>query len=487
MSCFLAAACSANSDVVFLLDSSDAVGQDDYQRELDFVKDTVNRLDVGPNRVQVGLATFGSQAQSVFNLNQHQTDQEVIQALSSAPMVGGTSNMQEALRFTTDNMFTPQAGVGSGTSHIVVMVTNGHSQNPDLTILQNPDLTILQGTTAQNNDIQIYTVGVGAGINEAELKGVASDPDTRYFYKADTFAALQGLDDILGPKICNEVPKDPSFLPAPTGCLDKADVVFLLDSSSSIGKDNFHKLEDFLKDVVQDLNISPDGVHVGLMQYSSYPSLEFSLGMHTSRYDALKAIDAVTYMGGGANTADALDYMRRLVFSQNSEARPGVPRIAVVITDGSSPNSGDVAIQANNARLDNIGLLAVGVGPNMNTAELQAIADDPDSQHMFTVSDYDQLPSITHQLIDATCTVMSTAAPMGTSGSSGTGTLPPDPCQDKLNCANYADDVCTLYVEWSKDNCQRTCGFCQRKSLSFSNAEVVTDVYSIDMSPDPDR
>ena len=71
-------------------------------------------------------------------------------------------------------------------------------------------------------------------------------------------------------------------------------MVFLLDSSSTIGKDNFRKLEDFLKDVVQDLNISPDGVHVGLMQYSSYPSLEFPLDMHTSRYDVLKAIDNVS-------------------------------------------------------------------------------------------------------------------------------------------------------------------------------------------------
>ena len=74
-------------------------------------------------------------------------------------------------------------------------------------------------------------------------------------------------------------------------------MVFLLDSSSTIGRDNFRKLEDFLKDVVQDLNVSPDGVHVGLMQYSSYPSLEFPLDRHTSRYDVLKAIDNVSSVG----------------------------------------------------------------------------------------------------------------------------------------------------------------------------------------------
>ena len=61
-------------------------------------------------------------------------------------------------------------------------------------------------------------------------------------------------------------------------------------------------------------------------------------------------MNQVRYMGGGANTADALEYMRRQGFSLHSGARPNVPRIAVVITDGSSPNSAQVAVQANNAR-----------------------------------------------------------------------------------------------------------------------------------------
>lgn len=63
--------------------------------------------------------------------------------------------------------------------------------------------------------------------------------------------------------------------------------------------------------------------------------------------------------------------------------------------------SANVAVQADYARLDNIGLLAVGVGPDMNTAELQSIADDPDSAHMFSVRDYDQLPTVIDKLIDA--------------------------------------------------------------------------------------
>lgn len=64
-------------------------------------------------------------------------------------------------------------------------------------------ILLWQGKTTQNNDIEVYTVGVGAGVNEQELKGTASTPSNRYYYHADTFDAVNDLSKIIGPKICN--------------------------------------------------------------------------------------------------------------------------------------------------------------------------------------------------------------------------------------------------------------------------------------------
>ena len=61
------------------------------------------------------------------------------------------------------------------------------------------------------------------------------------------------------------------------------------------------------------------------------------------------------YMGGGTNTADAIRMLREQMFSTSHGARPNVPRIGVIITDGKSANSAATATQANNARQDNIG------------------------------------------------------------------------------------------------------------------------------------
>ena len=61
----------------------------------------------------------------------------------------------------------------------------------------------MQAEELRSNDIDIYTVGIGAGIDRTELKDIASDPSSRYFYQADNFDSAQTLANFLGPRICN--------------------------------------------------------------------------------------------------------------------------------------------------------------------------------------------------------------------------------------------------------------------------------------------
>ena len=57
----------------------------------------------------------------------------------------------------------------------------------------------------------------------------------------------------------------------------------------------------------------------------------------------------------------------------------------LVITDGRSINTAGTASAANNARANNIGLIAVAVGGNVNDGEISAIADDPDMSSKITI------------------------------------------------------------------------------------------------------
>ena len=78
-----------------------------------------------------------------------------------------------------------------------------------------------------------------------------------------------------------------------------------------------------------------------------------------------RALDGVRQHRGGTRTYDAIDKMHNEMFS-SSLARPGVPRIAIIITDGESENTDLTMDRAEAAKADGIILFAVGVGRKIN-------------------------------------------------------------------------------------------------------------------------
>lgn len=83
--------------------------------------------------------------------------------------------------------------------------------------------------------------------------------------------------------------------------------------------------------------------------------------------------------------------------------RPGVPKIAVVVTDGNSNNRQLTAAEADKARKDGITMFAIGVGHGINDGELHSIATDPDSQYSFHAESFDALTSLKGSLSSKTC------------------------------------------------------------------------------------
>ena len=180
------------------------------------------------------------------------------------------------------------------------------------------------------------------------------------------------------------------------------DIVFMVDTSGSIRDDNighvdnFQLMLNFVKSAVQLLTISSQESLVGMIGFSNDAYLEFNVQEHTTISTLLKAIDSLYYYGETTNTASALELLLNSAQNGTMGLRPGIPHIAILITDG-SPNvrEAETVLFAERVRASNIFqmLLVVGISPQVDSNELEAIAGDPSNVfYSLSFGDLSQLP-----------------------------------------------------------------------------------------------
>ena len=104
----------------------------------------------------------------------------------------------------------------------------------------------------------------------------------------------------------------------------------------------------------------------------------------------LQFINAITYFYRGGkrttNTQAAIKLMREDVFSTSHGDRNGVANVAIIVTDGfSNVNPEQTIPEATKAKDQGIQLYTVSLMQEYNLAELNAIASDPDNNHVIIV------------------------------------------------------------------------------------------------------
>ncbi|XP_010775220.1 collagen alpha-1(XII) chain-like, partial [Notothenia coriiceps] len=130
----------------------------------------------------------------------------------------------------------------------------------------------------------------------------------------------------------------PTIPPAWAVCKGaKADVVFLIDGSWSIGEESFRKVVHFVSGMVSAFDmVGPTGMQVSFVQYSDEAKTEFRLNAYRDKGIAMSAINQIHYRGGNTKTGMALKHTYEKAFSMENGMRRNVPKVVVAITDGRS-------------------------------------------------------------------------------------------------------------------------------------------------------
>ena len=130
-----------------------------------------------------------------------------------------------------------------------------------------------------------------------------------------------------------------------TGCGQKpVELFFLLDSSSSIWQVDFQKQLTFVNEVINQFDVSSVTTRVGVASFSHSYRKNIDLSETTNKHDLKAKVGVIRQMFGGTHTNVALDGIRRDL--GQTKTRPGVARIAIVLTDGESFNQQKTEIAA---------------------------------------------------------------------------------------------------------------------------------------------
>lgn len=182
-----------------------------------------------------------------------------------------------------------------------------------------------------------------------------------------------------------------------SGGKKQADIVFLLDGSINLGRDNFQEVLQFVYSVVDAIYRDGDSIQVGLAQYNSDVTDEFFLKDHSTKAQILDAINKVTYKGGRvANTGTAIKHIQERHFVKEAGSRidQRVPQIAFIVTGGKSTDDGPRASLEITQK--GVKVFAVGVR-NIDLKEVSLLASE--SAMSFRASTAQELSELNEQVL----------------------------------------------------------------------------------------
>ncbi|XP_072788014.1 collagen alpha-3(VI) chain isoform X9 [Taeniopygia guttata] len=360
----------AVADIIFLVDSSWSIGKEHFQLVREFLYDVVKALDVGGNDFRFALVQFSGNPHTEFQLNTYPSTQDVLSHIANMTYVGGGAEPGKGLEYLIEKHLTKAAGsrASEGVPQVIVVLTDGQPR----------DDVALPSSLLNSARVNLFAVGVQDAV-EGELQEVASGPLDTHRFNLENFTTLHGIvGDLVASVRSSMTPEKAGAkgLVKDITAQESADLIFLIDGSNNIGGVNFPAIRDFLVNLIENLRVGAQQIHIGVVQYSDQPRTEFALNSYSTKADVLDAVKALRFRGGEeANIGAALEFVVENLFTQagGSRIEEAVPQILVLISGGESSDD----IREGLLAVKQAGMFSFTIGVlNADSVELQQIATD---------------------------------------------------------------------------------------------------------------
>ncbi|XP_060530297.1 sushi, von Willebrand factor type A, EGF and pentraxin domain-containing protein 1-like isoform X2 [Cylas formicarius] len=176
-------------DIVFLVDASSSVGDDNFRSELKFIKKMLSDITVDYNHTRVAVVTFSSPSNTVVNLNyinrpskEHNKCLLLNDQLVKIEYSGGETYTVGAFQKAKE-IFEDIDESRNDSKKILFLITDGYS---------NGESPLSVAGELKEQRVTIFTVGIRNG-NYKELYELSSSPGEFYSYLLDSFDEFEGL------------------------------------------------------------------------------------------------------------------------------------------------------------------------------------------------------------------------------------------------------------------------------------------------------
>ncbi|XP_048455101.1 collagen alpha-3(VI) chain-like isoform X6 [Rhincodon typus] len=377
------------ADIVFLVDTSWSIGQENFQYVREFLFRVIKAFEIGENRFRFGLVQYSEKPQTEFHFNTYFTKQDILFHIWNMSYKGGGTKTGLALEYLMKDQLNKANGsrAEQGVPQIIIVLTDGRSQ----------DDVIPPSASLKSAEVKIYAIGVHQAV-EWELKEIASEPHERFVYHLDDFAALKGIVNDLVASVHTAAahPLSDGII-KDTTAQEAADLIFLIDGSVNVGSGNFQYIRDFIVNFIDNLEIGPDRIQIGVVQYSDEPSTEFYFNTYSTKTEVLDAVKQLQPKGGDEiNTGEAVQFVidNHFISSAGSRVSEGVPQAVIIIT--SSESSDDTNQAQLLLRKGSIYTFSIG-GRDADSNELVQLATDASFSSM--VSDFSNIANLQQQFL----------------------------------------------------------------------------------------
>lgn len=181
------------------------------------------------------------------------------------------------------------------------------------------------------------------------------------------------------------------------------DLTFIIDGSGSVREQNFGLITNFLREMISDLDIQPDNVHVSVILLATNATVVMSMEDFRDDTNLEAAFQRIRYAGGLTNTAKAIDLAVSVARNTSSLKRVNkASNVFVLVGDLRSQNVSDAISSAMRAKEMGFELFVLGVG-NAEVGQLKAFASTPTCKHLSILDSYFELYLSINQLQKRLC------------------------------------------------------------------------------------